>query len=59
MGCCQIVRVTEKRGERERNNFNFACAGERERDNQMRSGLQHRMDVTTLALFLRPIFTVT
>ena len=66
--CCQIVRVKRKRGERERNNFDFACAGgrerERERDNLMRPRLYHRhlihgMDVTTLAMFLRPIFTLT
>ena len=38
-GCCQNVRVREKRGEHERNNFDFACVGGRERNFLIRSGL--------------------
>ena len=53
-----------KEGERERNSFDFACVGGRERNIIMRSGLQHRhlfggMDVTILTTSLRPTFTVT
>ena len=34
-----VLRVRGKSGEREHNNFDFACVGERERYNLMRSGL--------------------
>ena len=53
------MRVRGKRGERERNNFDFACVGERERNNLMCSGyLIDGMDATTLTMSLIPMFTV-
>ena len=56
--------MRRKRGQRERNNFDFACVGREREIILKRSGLYHRhlvngMDVTILTRLLRPMFSVT